>query len=87
MFAGIISSRIVLGLLKPMLYVASISLLVCTYHSLVDAAILQQLAPWVSRISIASVSCFVGEEPTPCGLGVAFCSVFPFCTEHRNNGE
>jgi hypothetical protein len=39
----------VLGLLKPMLYVASISLLVCTYHSLVDVGTLQQLAPWVRR--------------------------------------
>jgi hypothetical protein len=57
--AGIISSRIVLGLLKPMLYVASISLLVCTYHSLVDAAILQQLAPWVRIMRCSCVACAV----------------------------
>lgn len=44
---SIISSRIVLGLLKPMLYVAGISLAVCSYHSLADAAILTRLAPWL----------------------------------------
>jgi hypothetical protein len=51
----------VLGLLKPMLYVASISLLVCTYHSLADAAILQQLAPWVSMPHFPSSAAVVSS--------------------------
>lgn len=52
---GIISSRIVLGLLKPMLYVAGISLAVCSYHSLADAAILTRLAPWVRAVLLPLV--------------------------------
>jgi hypothetical protein len=69
--AGIISSRIVLGLLKPMLYVASISLLVCMYHSLADAAILQQLAPWVGQAVSAVIEAFQNNKT--CCNGSAAC--------------
>jgi hypothetical protein len=74
-FFGILTSRIVRGLLGPCVYVGSLCFSVCTYHTLLDMHALQWLAPDVRAAPTARHS----HAPPHCVLCCFTSHAYPAC--------